>query len=308
MIDAPAVQAASASGRPDLVVTAGHVGLKNFWFFRGDRVKFVWRHRTKNEGKARSRRTPTGFRFLAASGKPFPGDDLAVSALARGHSETGVGSFKEHFDELWEYGTYSMRICADVHDRVDESDEHNNCKRLHRIFVYPGIFEGSVSGRGVLDDEAFPGITMSWQGNVEFGSRPDSASDDGLMHYEVIAGSVTYKLEGTDDLGCTWTGSGTYHPTAWPAILQLAFGRVPHYSARDIVKDDYSFTVTMNCPGHQPGHSEISPSLYGFPRWLDTGPMVRALNDPGVVRLHGRYTDQRAHGHTTFHWNLNAAH
>ena len=309
IVGPPGARGKTASRNPDLIVTAGHVKLKNFWVFRGDRIKFVWRHRTKNDGKAQSRRSATGFRFLAAHGKPFPGDDLPVPALPRGHTNTGQGSFRVHFDDLWEYGTYSMRICADIHDRVDEGGEHNNCKKLHRIFVYPATFDGTISGTGALDQEVFPGVVMSWQGHVEFGARPASGAsspDDGLLDYDIIGGSVTFKLEGTDDAGCVWAGAGTYDPTTWAAPIHLAFGRVPHYSARDIVKTDYHFTTTMTCPGHQPGNSEISPSLYGFPRWLDTGPMVRALKDPGLVRLRGRYTDQRARGNTTFHWDLKA--
>jgi hypothetical protein len=307
IVGIPGANGARAAHKPDLVVTAGHVNKRDFWYFsRGDPATFKWGHRTKNVGRAQSRRSPTGFRFLARRGKPFPGDDLEVPALSPGHAEAGVGRFREHFDDTWEFGTYAMKICADVHDRVDESDERNNCKKLHRLYVVPGHLMGTVTGTGPLDNRVFPGVTVSWKADVHFGQFFQPArADDGLFDYLLVEGSVKYKIQGTDSGGCTWNGSGTYNPSTWPALVHLAFGQLPHYSARDIVKTDYAVTTTITCPGHQPGNSQISPSLFGFPRWFDTGPHVRALKDPGLVRLSGRYVDdQRVGGHATFTWNL----
>jgi hypothetical protein len=229
-----------------------------------------------------------------------------VPALPAGHAAAGLGRFKVHFDDTWAFGTYAIRICADAHHRVDERYETNNCKKLHRMYVVPGLFEGTVKGIGPLANDLFPGVTLSWTTEkllIGEAFHRDRAAD-GLFDYYPVRGSVIYKLAGTDSGGCTWSGSGTYNPQTWPAPLHLAYGRVPHYSARDIVKTDWAFTANVACPGHGTSHPSISPSLWGFTRWFDTGPNARPLRDPGLVRLRGRNTDQRAHGTTTINWNL----
>ena len=63
-------------------------------------------------------------------------------------------------------------------------------------------------------------------------------------------------------------------------------------------------TANISCPGHNTGHSSISPSLWGFVRWFDTGPVVKALNDPGLGRLRGHYTEPRSAGNIAFTWSL----
>ena len=84
--------------------------------------------------------------------------------------------------------------------------------------------------------------------------------------------------------GCTWSGTGRYSPSGRHDI-SLAFGRVPHYSAKLELDPNFHFPLTITCPGLPPQVGDFYPSLWGGSSWLHTGTLVRRLKDPGLTEV-----------------------
>ena len=214
------------------------------------------------------------------------------------------------FDAGWDYGTYPMKICADGGNRIAETNETNNCKRLHPFFVVPFLFDGRVSGTAPLNTFVFPGVTLSWAGRVKLDiSNGARSGNDGIFEYETSEALLTYRVQGTNTLnGCSWSGMGDYAPALPTDDIELSFGRRrPFYSTQNPVEYAFKFTATVTCPSGSTYEAEVSPSRNGLSRWLDTGQFVKPFRDPGLTGLRGHHTDTtRQAGHVTYRWNLDA--
>jgi len=304
-----AAHATSRPAEPDLIVTG--VGLHavdgRTWVLRNSRLaaKLTWHHRTQNDGTAPAGESKTGLKLIDADGAVRLAR-VGVPELAPDMVHKGGSTFSETFDQTWDLGTYTTRACADVTHKVTEKHEGNNCFEGHPFYVIPDDFTGTVSASGPLDTTAFPGITVSWEGTVTATISEFAHGNHGTFGYVFFRGPVTYTVQGTDDIGCVWSGTGTYNPLHHAALLNLQFGPGANYSARDFVDPKFAFAVTMTCPSGHSGTSAFGPTVFGFPRWLDTGPGTLPFDDPGLSVLAGQFTDQRADGATTYTWNLTA--
>jgi hypothetical protein len=311
LVGTPGAHAAARPDKPDLTVTHGRLQAAGgfSWVVRGHhRVKLTWRHRTKNAGKAPSKATLTALRLVHGNGSVVGLDKLRVPELEPRKSKEGRGSLSETFDETYDYGTYTPRICANAgRHKIREGHKAPNCLELRPFYVVPLAFTGTVSGTAPLHADLLPGVTLSWEGTVSADLGPGGLlGDDGLFDYTFFEGPVTYTVKGTDAIsGCTWSGTGTYQPLDWAAEINVELGEGAHYSAQDSVAPSYHFPVTLTCPNH-PGttEAEVSPYLYGLVRWFDTGPTDRPLLDPGLTSLAGIYNDPRPAGSTTYDWIL----
>ncbi len=221
--------------------------------------------------------------------------------MAPAESKPGGSTFAWAFDANWPYGTYPTRICADVFNSVTERDETNNCKKLHPFYVVPKAFEGGISGAAQL--LAHAGVTLRWRGTVKFDiSHGAPHGNEGLFDYRFVDGTLTYTVEGRSGPGgCTWSGAGQYTPSGHHDI-NVAFGRVPHYSAKLDIDPNFHFPVTIACPSES-RVMDFYPLLWGGSSWLRTGTLVRHLKDPGLTHLRGRYMP---FDHIGWRWNLEA--
>jgi hypothetical protein len=298
---------ATSSRKPDLIVTnvGLHAGNGRTWVTRGNEgaFKLTWHHRTRNDGNGAAGKSKTGLRLVAGH-RVVRLARVGVPRLAPDTVHKGGSTFSEIFDQTWDYGTYTTRACADVTHLVAEKNEGNNCFDGHPFYVIPSEFTGTIGGAAPLDTNVFPGVTVSWEGTVTADVSEFARGNHGTFGYVFFRGPVTYTVQGTDDAGCTWSGTGDYNPLHQTAPLDLQFGPGAHYSARDFVDPKFAFNVTTTCPGHITGNDGFSPSLFGLPKWLDTSPGTRPFDDPGLTALSGSYTDQRADGPTTYAWNL----
>lgn len=299
--------AASAKPRPDLVIKAGGVKLQGGGYYfvdDGDDGVFNWKQTTKNVGGALARKSSTGFRFVNGNGALFGGDTIFTSRLKPGESESDHSNFTEVFDQRWKYGTHPMKICADVLDQVKESNEKNNCRRIHDFYLIPLAIRGTITGTAPLHQDLLAGVTLSWSGEVTYvASDKQTAQRIGQFEWETLPGTtIHYEVSGTDPDGCTWSGGGDYPAASLPADFAMLFGKTPRFAGRNPVDQHWSFTDTRACPDGT-GHDQVAPWVYGLEYWLDTG-SPRVFDDPGVRRLRGGYTDSRPTGATTYHWDL----
>jgi hypothetical protein len=304
----PDAHTAERRAKPDLVVTKARLATKSGhdWVARGDTVKLHWQHRTTNAGKGAAGPSHTALRLVSPAGGAVRLDTKRVSPLPASAGEGWKGDVTTTFDDTYSFGTYRPTLCADVRDEVAEKHEDNNCKQAKRFSVVPSELTGRITGTAPFNSSGFPGVTMSWEGDVDVllsDRQPDSAT--GEFDY-VLAGSMTYTLSGTDgSTGCAWSGSGTYKLLNWATRFDLNSRDPLTYFAFDTIQPTWAFTDNTVCPGDTTvGHDSISPYVYGLPRWFDTGFVLQEWD--GESHLEGTYTDGRAAGATTYTWDLHA--
>ena len=300
---------AALGPKPDLFVTAGRVVPADgeFWTMR-DRIRFNWRHETKNSARTGTGRSPESRTWVQFGlGGDWTGMDRdVVPALDRGDTHSDRGAFVVDFtDPFWEYGTYGTRICADGKRKIAERNERNNCRKVHPFYLVPTAFEGSITGTTLIPF-FWPGVTLSWQGTVEFDVRQGAPrGNSGRFEYRRSTGRLTFTMGGGAG-GCTFSGTGRYTPSTADGFFQLDFGDDPSYTGGFAINPNFHFIVTRDC-----GHGDIAtidftPSPFFLGTWLDSGPEL-AFRDPGVTRLKGDFTfgDPRT-GLMSSHWDLAA--
>jgi hypothetical protein len=306
----PAAPEAGAASRPrpDLVIRAGDTRGSDRVLLSLTSERIAWYHRTKNIGDARpGRQSKTAILFVGPGGvaQSPSGGRLTVPRLRPGRSNTGNGVVDVNAADF-EFGTYPTLICADAFHRVTESKEGNNCKRIGPTYVIPRRLTGTVRGNHPL----WPGgsVKVTWTSDLTYDfSHWNFGSGEGLIvDYQFGAGvdpQVTFKVEGTDDVGCTWSGSKAYEPPVQG--IRLQFGPHHRYKAEDFVSSTFHFDLTRTCNG-MPATIDFYPASQLLTKWLDTHGW-RKFQDPGLEALRGTYIDNvTTTKPITYSWNLAA--
>jgi hypothetical protein len=287
----------AAGGKPDLVVTSAKLTSRNY-VFSGKNGTFSFADTTKNrdDATAPARISKTALK-LRPNDSP-PGWLVAgrtVPALNPGRSDSGSGSrtFAVSNNSI---GVYYAVVCADAKRRITESNERNNCKGTGKLLhVIPERWTGSVTGSVPVMN----GVTETWSAqNVTFEFSP-SSSTLGFFRYEAT-GDVTYSVSGTDQWGCTWSGSGTA-TLANHGDLIVSEGFI-WYDGFDRIAPFY--TVTRTCPNGG-GSSSVTGPINS--NWFDTGRQKPIANPVGVTSLKGTYDYVSTAGDVVhYSWDLTA--
>ena len=212
--------ATAGLAKPDLVVLSGgfaHVTAdlqEQRWFFRGKAYQLTWSARIKNVGDAPAGASRAGLYFKGT--KTWSRlSTLAVPRIPAGETVSVKDSFQKTFDvSTWKYGTYPLKICADVGRVVGEGKEANNCRTLpFSFYVIPTFIFAHVGGTKPAFDDNEPGVTATWEsGLLSFGglrSKPPPLGNQGIIDYPLCCGpTLSFTIQGTDSVGCTYSGSG----------------------------------------------------------------------------------------------------
>jgi hypothetical protein len=306
--------------RPDLTVVAAGLSVRSaeeqpggrYYIMLARTGQFTWLHRTRNVGAARAAASRTAVRFDLGRGRMFtpPAARLPVPRLAPGAAISGAGRFRvDLVPPRFKFGTYPTLVCADAGRVVAESREGNNCRRAHPIYVVPEFVTGRITGRA-LHPLVFPGVTLSWESRVTFGIQwfqRNSANGIFDYHWFRTGRFVRYRVSGTNSLdGCSWNGVGAYHPSFTHDSVGLSFFRPRgRFTAQLALPFDFSFTVTVSCPGGTTTTHDFSPWDWGNAfRWLDTGTTLPRFADPGWIHLKGRYVGDNPSFPVTYTWDL----
>ena len=134
---------------PDLVVTAAGVSFTQPYAFHNRDATASFADTTKNKGDDPADQSRTGLVFEPIHAPPHEtrwGEDFRkVPKLQPGKSNSDVKSIT--FKADIPLGAYKVYVCADVHDKISESNERNNCKWSGEYFyVIRHRWPGSVSG------------------------------------------------------------------------------------------------------------------------------------------------------------------
>ena len=304
--------------RPDLVVTAGVLkarvrpGVYGFYGFGGRSTLFSWFHQTENIGTAPARSSLTSLELHA--GESGVTRTLDVPRLEPGGiKRSRFSTFTRRLDpDVWSYGTYKTRICADKLEVVVEGEksEKNNCWDAHPFFVVPTALQGLVTGKArfIPPFSGSQGVWLSWAGTITFSVFPlfqASSNDFGGFVYRPASGHLTYTLSGKDSSGCTWYGTGTYTPPTDGGEIILDFGDAK-YSADSFVPPTYHFPYTTHCPdGSSAG--EFIPNHLST-QWITSGLSQphRPFPDPGLKWLDAGAAYPFGNFPANWHWNLQA--
>jgi hypothetical protein len=273
---------------PDYVVTAGAATFlpkgRNYTF-RNETGNFKWSHTTKNVGEEDLTTTKTGLKLGNATTSPVL-DDMKVSILKlSGNTTTPVWDFKS-----FDYGTYTITVCADHSNKVDENDDNNNCKELTPFHIVPKRLEGKVTGTWPVIE----GATVSWEGTLTFDFKihlPPST-----FVYARVAGSLKFTLSGTTG-GCTWSGKATHKPSENAKVVLKFPGQ---YMAENVLPKGFRIPGSLICP--PPAGTTRAPINMGGEWWMDTGGW-RDFKDPGLMRLKDEFNGTL----TKFTWDLEAS-
>ncbi len=194
-------------------------------------------------------------------------------------------SFQKTFDvSTWKYGTYPLKISPDVGRVVGEGKEANNCRTLpFSFYVIPTFIFAHVGGTKPAFDDDRAGVTATWEsGLLSFGglrSKPPPLGNQGIIDYPLCCGpTLSFTIQGTDSVGCTYSGSGEDETFPSTNRLRLIFGRgSANYRAHNLIDGTFTFKVTIVCDSDTYvidwGSSNCSPwwwnttegSLGGFP-------------------------------------------
>lgn len=193
--------AAEGARKPDLVPVAGELRGKPFAFI-GERLRVTIRDVTKNRGTKRA--GPSLTRVLLRHG----GERDRLAARAVGALDPG-GRDEDESDARgsndFKAGEYTVVICVDDKDQVNESNERNNCGRLDRFYSIYREWEGTIGGIG----PGYALIPESWRAVPQASFGFDHYLGGGAFSWKVQGGGVTYKTEGASG-GCNYSGTGTF--------------------------------------------------------------------------------------------------
>jgi hypothetical protein len=210
---------------------------------------------------------------------------------------------------LWQFGTYRVKVCADVGDVVSERNERNNCLRLARndLYLVPRTLDGPVSGS--FD---YNGWLESWRGTIHLDLVEDENTGRfGGFDYTVDDSStLTFVVAGTNpETGCSASGSGQtqqLHNRGQSTVgMFFDIAGEGAYHAGDWVSSGFGYPVVVSCPGQNPFVivAPLNPCEHDGIRWVDSG-AGRAFADPGPMQLRGRHTDSCGDNPIIWRWNL----
>jgi hypothetical protein len=295
-VDAAAKSFGQKLCQSDLKVVSG--GVPTTYAFRtsGQEVRFT--DKTANVGQASAGGSHTALRIAGAGHSVELA--RAVPPLEPGQSNAAGSKVTADFSG-WDYRTYSEAICADADNEVTEGNETNNCRNTALTFlVLPRSFSGTVSGTVSRQDLA-DGLTETFSGNVTYGFT--APVGDGA-YYEPTSGSISSTLSGTDDFGCSWSGSGTAGPElidhegdANTLVIQV--GSDPGYYGNAGVDTTYEYNVHVTCPNPEDSFDTTVHPAGFFPYTTSLVPIPLSLP---FTELNGSLSP----GGGTWNWDLAA--
>ena len=283
-----------AAGKPDLVVSEANLTSQNH-VFSGEESKVSFTDTTKNRGSATAGSSKSALLLKRSLADDAVGSLVGairdVPRLKPGESDKGSGRANRKPSKK-QIGSYYAFVCTDARFLIDESKEGNNCKNTgESLSVIPRSWTGSVTGSGPV----VKGVTETWtaqQMAFKFNSEGSS------FHYTAY-GDVTYSVSGTDDFGCTWSGSGTA-TLVNKGGLDLSNGFRFYEGWADPLQPFY--TITRTCPD-SPGISFTGPWTS---RWFNTGGLKNTTDRFGFTSLKGNYGFTESEGDVSYHWDLTA--
>jgi hypothetical protein len=288
-----AAPSSQAAGKPDLVMKSAELTSQNY-VFSGEESTYSFMDTTKNRGSATAPSSKTALELRDSLLSVDPGIPAArrnIPRLKPDHSDKGSGS------DTWAptkdaIGSYYAVVCADFGNAIKESREHNNCKDTgERLSIIPRQWTGTVSGSAKVVD----GVTETWSA-PQMTLKFDSYSAPYLDY--TAYGNVSYSISGTDDQGCTWSGSGTATIANGGALhVHVYFA---DYDAGAVITEPL-YTITRSCPNGSEGEIEGPWNS----TWFYTGAPSPEISDPNnVASLAGNYTT--SDGSVNWQWNLAA--
>jgi len=247
---------AQGAGKPDLVIARSQINGAHF-AFEGERNGTSIEDVTKNIGSAPAPPTLTRV-YLAHGSSQVEFAHRGVPSLGAGGRSTGDSARTHAYNDP--IGGYHLIICADDNNRVQESNESNNCGYLFtpaldpiNFFVIKRTWSGTVGGTATSGplNEAYHSTNAKL---VLDGSK--GGANDGVFTYD-FAGPVTYKTSGSGG-GCTWSGGDTETFGAGGATAQddLEFDYLTRTYTGTAAVDGAFYTVTEKCGSltyHLPG-------------------------------------------------------
>jgi hypothetical protein len=237
-----AALAAKGKGKPDLVVKEVRL-LKDQYAFRGENLDSEVEHTIANKG-GRPARASTASILLRGGGEVFRLDRGGTGLLEPGESENVAPGINRRND--FPAGEYDVVVCADVREKVAESNERNNCRSgKPRFYSTYRTFTGHLSGAA----PGFGGTRETWATTSETTYGPGQYIGNGLFNFPSQGnGAVKYTHQGTDESGCSYTGEGTFPIDGRLSQLMLNY-RTLSYSAGATLLFGSHYTVTRNCGG-----------------------------------------------------------
>jgi hypothetical protein len=263
--------AAAFGGKPDLVVAP--LAVPRDGVFRGTEATLLWRDRTRNIGTARAESSQTGLQYFSGRKWSAPVALRRVGRLARRAANEGTKGWTSSFPPAkFRFGSYPLRICADIKRVIPERKEGNNCRRAGAFYVIPQFFWVSVDG----SVELFPGpVNLLW--TTDDGPLPIMFSFSqnrapGVFEWKPASpnGRLTYTVKGTDAGGCVWSGGTSTDSVNGPGTgLILDFVR-RRYTAQGLFATEVNIPATQVCPEGTAHHQVAILTFYlatGMEAW-----------------------------------------
>lgn len=267
-----AVPAQAIAVKPDLVVTQANLAGKPYLLTDGGGTlasRDVTRNDVPKDVQSRAGASKTRLELVAPDGGIIPGPVRDVPALGPGDSDDGGAATQYRRSGGHPIGAYRVRVCADVTDVVQESNESNNCKTsTDRFFIVRTTWTGTLGGDGELPIYHILEKARSYNAKFVF-DAPISAAN-GVFRYD-FAGSVFYKTNGSSN-GCTYLGSGTraFGPGEFISPGYITFDYLGERYSGTAAVDSLFYRVNIDCGGpyggSAPGPMTMRNFFYAPPR------------------------------------------
>ncbi len=245
MATAPAAlaQKRKPKPKPDLAVTHWSIGTKGGEFvFQNERdPNLSIEDTTANAGRAQAGRSVTKV-YLEHGGRRWLLARREVPPLGPGQRDPGSQLVVHVMD--FPLGAYTLEICADADHQNREATHKPQCARdgAGDFTVAAARWQGSLGG----EYESVLGNVESWtSSNAQF---VYDGYKSGVFSY-IMSGTVTWTDSGTDEEGCTWSGSGpaTFTRANQPAGAFVVDYKHEQYNA-GFATPQQLYRITIACP------------------------------------------------------------
>jgi hypothetical protein len=278
---------------PDIALRAIDVDPPRFFFTDESEAEIMVTVKVKNVGQSTARKSVGALKLRETTGERVRVEvtpRFRISALRPGKSRSRnlfVG-----VDQLPGLGRYEVEGCADHRQRQRERREANNCRTGRALSVIPRQWSGEVRG----SFRSVPGVTESWTAHVQFVYEPSSDSTE--FSYSV-SGWIEFTTTGTDELGCTHDGYGTYSISRGDGSL-VVLPELTGYRGSGSFEppEGWRYLIRVRCDRREK-YVRTGPDA---PTWFATGDQKK---DATAASLTGGFTDD-AEG-AEWSWTLDSA-
>ncbi len=300
---------AKSRSKPDLVVKAfvftsspphAAAPVKHVVMNSNGEGEFGITYELKNVGH---RRSASSIARVVVSGHRVA--DEAVGPILPGQGRTFHQNYSRKFHTP---GHFEAFVCADFGDRINESNEHNNCTANVGFQVIPRRWDvstfttgpNSLTGIAPYFSAHSVGMTFEFEGIV---------SRDGERHFLWLArGGVTGDTTGNDGI-CGYKGHGAVSHSPWD-VIEPVLGYLEITSQADsyfaeVEDQNYSYTSTTTCPGFPTSSSADELWLL---QTIDSDGTPDQPMTPSTTKLAGSYNvpTDLGHGATIGQWSFKA--